>query len=75
MKIKLVKKEISVDKETFQPILRVTVDVPMERVIDEEALEGQDVAYLKIGRAFVDAVVSDGKSFLDGISGLLTKSD
>lgn len=68
--IKLISKELRVDLDTFAPMCRVTVDVPLEPMVDTQALEGKDALYMKIGQAFIESV-EDGGCLLDLISELL----
>ena len=59
--IKLIEKKMVVDLETFQPIMHVTLAVPIEPMVDTQTLEGKDALYMKIGQAFVEAVNGDAK--------------
>lgn len=59
--IKLIEKKLSVDPETFQPMLHVTLALPIEPMADTQTLEGKDALYMKIGQAFVEAVNGEVK--------------
>lgn len=67
--IKLISKELKVDQETFQPMLYVTVAVPIEPMVDTQALESKDALYMKIGQAFIEAVNGEGYLFDQALKG------
>lgn len=61
--IKLIEKKMSVDPETFQPMMYVTLALPVEPMVDTHALGGEATLYMKVGQAFIEAVKGDGSLF------------
>ena len=42
--MKLIEKKIMVDADTFQPIMRVTLDIPIEVAMDISVKDGRECA-------------------------------
>ena len=53
MKIIVINKELTVDSSSFQPLLRLTVDVPIEVMMDNAIVKNVDEVALLIGKAMI----------------------
>ena len=53
MKIRLVKKQVAMNPETFASELLVTIALPLELMQDHAAFNGVDEVYERIGAEFV----------------------
>jgi hypothetical protein len=53
MKLRLVKKQVAMNPETFAPELLVTIAMPSELMQDHAAFNGVDEVYETIGAEFV----------------------
>jgi hypothetical protein len=60
--MKLVSRELRIDDKTFQPVARVTFDIPLERVVDDIAIYGEDSFYQRIGEEFAKAIKTAAES-------------
>lgn len=56
--IKLIEKTMKVDPQTFQPLLYVTVAIPLEPVLETTDAKSKDELCMEVGQAFIEAVNS-----------------
>ena len=54
--IKLINKEVRFDTDTFAPIVRLTVDIALEKTIDSAALMDENEIKLIIGSALFEGL-------------------
>jgi hypothetical protein len=59
MKIRLVKKQVAMNPETFAPELLVTIALPLELMQDYAAFNGVDEVYERIGAEFVRLLTAE----------------
>jgi len=61
MKIKTTGVKIGFDQQTFQPVLQVLIEVPLDAVIDDKtgAEKDVDVVALQLGRELIKAMSTD----------------
>jgi hypothetical protein len=52
--MEFVSKQTVIKKETFQPMLRLTIDIPKEPLMDLKAIHGQEGLEEIIGKQFVE---------------------
>ncbi len=60
--MKLISKTLSVNGETFQPELIITMSIPLEPMLDSAATFDEDHAALTIGKAFMNMMGESEKS-------------
>lgn len=58
--MKLISTELRVDNDTLQPMIRVTLDMPLEPIVDQEALEGEDELHRMMGEKLCKAMQGQG---------------
>lgn len=57
--IKLVERKVKVDTDTFQPICRITIDVPLEGLVDLRVEKGKEQLYRIIGEELIEAIQNE----------------
>lgn len=62
--MKLIEKKIIADPDTFQPTMRVTIDISLEAYADGNFQMSEDEFALVVGKELVSLVTKEGVSWV-----------
>lgn len=63
--IKLVDRKLSVDRNTFTSTCRITIEVPLETMVDIRVFQGEDELCAVLGKEVLESVQGNHRLLMD----------
>lgn len=63
--IKLVDRKLTVDRDAFTSVCRITIDIPIESAVDYRVFQGEDELCAVLGKEVLESVQGNHRFLID----------